>query len=227
MDRKLQGNIGEAKAILYYTEVGYEVFLPTTNASDIDLIAVKGSESIRVQVKSSSYMKSQWSYEVKLSTSGGNQSWNRKHKTISEETVDEVFIWCSDDSLWTVPSKVVSGRKSICLGYFNESYMVSGSPRDRPVKSQTKPRDPKIKKCSLDDCESMIGSRSQTCRAHANLGRHSVADYPELETLISMVSSVGFKKAGQALGVSDNAVRKYIRNRGYDPKTLSLIDSKE
>ena len=226
MDRRSQGNIGEAKAVLYYTEMGYEVFLPTVNASHVDLIAVKGMETVRVQVKTSSFILPSGSYDINLKTAGGNSSWSGVAKTISKEFVDEVFIWCTNDSTWIVPSSVLDGKSHWTAGHGNVQYHVRGPcpppPRKSGRKSGSKP-----KTCSFDDCESVIGSRSQMCRAHANLGRRSVADYPEVETLISMVSSVGFKKVGQTLGVSDNAVRKYIRNRGYDPKTLSLINSLE
>lgn len=129
MDRRLQGSLGEAKAILYYTEQGYEVFLPTVNARDVDLVAIKGSKVVRVQVKTSSFIQPSGSFKVSLKTSGGNSSWSGVVKTVSKDFVDDVFVWCSDDSCWVVPSGMIHGRKTITLGLHNRQYQVSGPER--------------------------------------------------------------------------------------------------
>ena len=43
------------------------------------------------------------------------------------------------------------------------------------------------------------------------------------DDILGMVGKYGYVKTGKHYGVSDNAVRRWIRNLGYDPKTLLLI----
>ena len=54
MDRKLLGNIGEAKAKLYFVEQGYEVYIPETVNPTIDILVMKDGVISSVQVKSTS-----------------------------------------------------------------------------------------------------------------------------------------------------------------------------
>lgn len=228
MERRLQGNIGEAKAALYYTEKGYEVFLPTVNAKHVDLIAIKDSEVIRVQVKTTSYMPNDCTFSVGLTTQGGNRSWSGTYKTVSKDFVDEVFVWCSDDSMWVIPAEFAHGKSSMYLGLFNERFQVSGSRRERPP-SRRKGKNPsskwnkeKIKVCPHDSCETLIMNKSKHCRVHANEARRGTSSvkYPDIEELVEMISKLGYKSVGLSIGVSDNAIRKYISRRGYNPKTL-------
>jgi hypothetical protein len=53
--RKLQcGTISELAALRYYAEQGYSLFLPYDHDTQVDFIALKGTEMIRVQVKTAS-----------------------------------------------------------------------------------------------------------------------------------------------------------------------------
>jgi hypothetical protein len=51
MNTNLQGNIGEAKAIAYFIEKGYNVYLPFGTASTNDMIVEKDCDIKRVSVK--------------------------------------------------------------------------------------------------------------------------------------------------------------------------------
>lgn len=46
------GTISELTALRYYAEQGYSLFLPYNHDTPVDFIALKGTEMIRVQVKS-------------------------------------------------------------------------------------------------------------------------------------------------------------------------------
>lgn len=54
MDRKLLGNIGEAKAKLYFIENGYEVYTPDTINPTADMLIMKNNKIESVQVKATS-----------------------------------------------------------------------------------------------------------------------------------------------------------------------------
>lgn len=63
------------------------------------------------------------------------------------------------------------------------------------------------------DCNRIISRRSTRCKScaskHKNIPK---TNWPEVNLLLKMVSEDGYSKVGRALGVSDNAVRKHIKN---------------
>lgn len=69
-----------------------------------------------------------------------------------------------------------------------------------------------------------ISRGALTCRKHTSYARPTKTDWPSEEKLIEMIKSSSFLAVGAELGVSDNAVRKRLRTRGYDTKTLFLVD---
>lgn len=224
MDKRKQGDIGVAEAIRYYTRLGYEVFHPLTEATRVDLVVLKGEEILRVQCKTNiHHPKGTKSYSVSLITSGGNQSWSGEVKRISSKEVDVVFIWCEDDSLWVVPSSVVEGKRSFSAGYMNREYHVGGPYPEKPDYTGPRDRAPKIvRTCSV--CGIVISRTALTCREHTSYSRATKTEWPSEEKLIEMIKSSSFLAVGTALGVSDNAVRKRLKTRGYDTKTLCLVD---
>jgi len=54
MTRKEKGDLGEAKAMLYFVENGYSVFLPICHNLPFDFIVYKDQKMQRVSVKSTS-----------------------------------------------------------------------------------------------------------------------------------------------------------------------------
>lgn len=232
MDKRKQGDIGVAEAIRYYTRLGYEVFHPLTEATRVDLIALKGTEILRIQCKTCVYrVKNRNSYSVNLVTSGGNQSWSREVSRISSEEVDIVFIWCGNDSIWVVPSSVVEGKRKFTAGYINREYHVDGPEpvkpdysfsRNRTSSGENKTQVQKPNSCS--ECGVLISRGALTCRKHTSYARPTKADWPSIDKLIESIKESSYLAVGNSLGVSDNAVRKHLRTRGYDTKTFELVD---
>jgi hypothetical protein len=66
MDRKTKGRLGEAKAIAYLIELGYEIYLPFSNNSRYDVIAVKDGEVKRISIKFTSMKKPSGSWVVEM-----------------------------------------------------------------------------------------------------------------------------------------------------------------
>ena len=110
-----QGELGELSAIEWLGWYGAIVFTPVGHSPDVDLIADFGSGPIRVEVKTSTHRNGNgWS--VPISTSGGNQSWNRIVKHFDPERCDYVFVHVGDGRRWFVPTHAISSRRSITLG---------------------------------------------------------------------------------------------------------------
>ena len=114
------------------------------------------------------------------------------------------------------------------------SLNVGNSPRSRPGLPQKvregyyvrEVPEAVIKTCAETECGATISNRSTRCRVHAPRAsvRKSKIVWPSDEALIDGIRRSNFYALGKALGVSDNAIRKRLKNRGYDIKTLAKIN---
>ena len=115
MGPREQGDAGEVSAMCWLVDQGYTVFIPFGHSPDVDLIAVRGSATLRVQVKTSGcFVKNRWN--VSVATRGGNQSWNRVVKRFSSERCDFLFVLVADGRRWFIPSSAVEGGCNVQLG---------------------------------------------------------------------------------------------------------------
>lgn len=90
-----QGDLGEAAAIHWLTEVGANVCVPLFHSPDIDLIADVNGRLLRVQVKTCTRRQGK-GFAVQLATAGGNRSWNGVVKEFSAHRCDFLFVLVSD-----------------------------------------------------------------------------------------------------------------------------------
>jgi len=65
---------------------------------------------------------------------------------------------------------------------------------------------------------------SNRCRA---LDTRKVKNRPEKDILISEIEELGYCGAGRKYGVSDNAIRKWLRSYGKNPKIVKKLTKKE
>ena len=80
-----QGDFGELSAAYWLASRGATLALPFGTNPHWDLIAELDGRMLRVQVKTSrSYQLGRW--VIHVSTSGGNQSWNRVVKLLDPST---------------------------------------------------------------------------------------------------------------------------------------------
>lgn len=112
-----------AKAIYFYTALGYVVSIPNTDNSKYDLIIDNGKTS-RVQVKTTRFKTPQGIYQVALRTSGGNKSWSGIVGRIDSLSVDLVVIVSEDGLLYEFPAEYLHGRTSVNLGEGAKKYRV-------------------------------------------------------------------------------------------------------
>ncbi len=124
MNTKQTGDIGVAKAIYYYTALGYTVSIPNTDNAKYDLIVDNG-KLLRVQVKTTSYKVKSGSYQANLKTCGGNQSWSGIVKYIVASDTDLALIVCDDGSMYEFPSNVIAGKTNVTLGEKYNKYKVA------------------------------------------------------------------------------------------------------
>jgi hypothetical protein len=112
---RAQGDLGEASAIEWLVGVGARVFLPFGHSPDCDLVADLDGRLVRVQAKTSRFLRAgRW--EVVVATRGGNRSWNGVVKRFSHDRADFLFVHVGDGRRWFIPSPEVAGGSAILLG---------------------------------------------------------------------------------------------------------------
>jgi PD-(D/E)XK endonuclease len=99
----------------WLVEAGAAVFVPVVSSPDYDLVADFGDGPLRVQVKTStSWRLGRW--EVRLATSGGNQSWTGIVKRMTADRCDYLFVHVGDGRRWWIPISAVDAGNAIRLG---------------------------------------------------------------------------------------------------------------
>ena len=66
MDRKTKGRLAEAKVTTYLIESGYEVYLPFSNNSKYDVIAIKDGVLKRISTKFTSTKRQSGAWTIEL-----------------------------------------------------------------------------------------------------------------------------------------------------------------
>jgi hypothetical protein len=65
-------------------------------------------------VKTSTLLRRHWN--VRICTSGGNQSWNRVVKRFTPDRCDRLFVLLGDGRRWFIPANQVDDGTHIVLG---------------------------------------------------------------------------------------------------------------
>ena len=119
LNRRQQGDLGEASAIEWLTSVGALVLLPVGHSPHYDLIADANGRLLRVQVKTSTGLgftaSGQSRFPTSLATSGGNQSWNGVAKPIDVGRVDYLFALTGGGRRWFIPTPMLEAHRQIVL----------------------------------------------------------------------------------------------------------------
>ena len=139
INRRQQGDLGEASAIDWLTRVGAGVLIPFGHSPDYDLIADFEGRLLRVQVKTSVWRTEPPNgfprYGVQLATLGGNQSWTGRVKTFDADLVDALFALTGDGRRWFIPAGEVESKSSVTLGgpKYSEFEIESSQPIEKLV----------------------------------------------------------------------------------------------
>jgi bifunctional DNA-binding transcriptional regulator/antitoxin component of YhaV-PrlF toxin-antitoxin module len=120
IDRRRQGDLGEASAIDWLTRLGAVVFAPIGHSPDVDLVAELDGAVLRVQVKTSirrlptSSGEERW--EVRIATAGGNRSSSGRIKRMDPDRFDHLFVLTGGGRRWMVPAGAIESTNSLALG---------------------------------------------------------------------------------------------------------------
>ena len=112
---QLQGNIGLAISIAYFTSVGCIVCIPLNDIQDYDLIVDYGNKSVKtIQVKTTRCLE-RGKYKVELRTSG---------KSFTKNKSDYLFIVDGDGKRYLIPRENVTAKNAITLGANYSQYII-------------------------------------------------------------------------------------------------------
>ncbi len=101
MNRRLKGNIGEAKVLVELITQGYEVFLPYSDGSLFDIIVYKNKSIFKVSVKYTSYII-------------GN-NWQVALRNVSRRNNGEVAIKYFDNSEYDIIAVYIAPEDRVIL----------------------------------------------------------------------------------------------------------------
>src|SRR5437867_4474072 len=86
-----QGDIGELSAMEWLANKGARLYVPVGHSPDVDLIAVVKGETLRIEVKTSTYRNAAGRWQVMIATRGGNQSWTGLVKNFDRDRCEYLF----------------------------------------------------------------------------------------------------------------------------------------
>lgn len=135
INRRQQGDLGEASAIEWLTRHGAVVFAPLGHSPDVDLIALIHGRALRIEVKTTTcFDGKRWS--VSISTNGGNQSWSGRVKYFDPGRCDYLFAHVADGRRWLIPTGALDCASTVTLGgpKYSEFEVEAGAPFDPAAK---------------------------------------------------------------------------------------------
>jgi hypothetical protein len=120
INRRQQGDLGEASAIEWLTRKGATVSAPLGHSPDYDVIAELDGRLLRVQVKTSTMIvtppNGDHRYSVHIATNGGNQSWTGVTRRFDPSRFDVLFALVGDGRRWLIPSACIGAETCITVG---------------------------------------------------------------------------------------------------------------
>lgn len=219
---KQQGNIGHLLAMSYYSSLGWNVSNPITDSNDYDfLVETTNKQLLKVQAKTTRCITEAGNYMVSLCTSGGNQReyWS---KGLNKEDLDLLFIVTSKGDCYSIPIEYVNGSSSLTLYSKYDQFKVMQVNLDiEPIIQEDKrPKEYFCAKCGNKVSRPNLLCRS--CAAQENGKAHRKVERPDKDTLLSQLSTSNMSKIGEYYGVSDNAVRKWLKSYNL-PTSIKVL----
>lgn len=201
----IKGQIIELKVQEELLRYGFDISIPSYNASKYDLIADTGSELLRIQVKKS-ISKTFSSFTFQCTTQNVKSSTKAKHKYDSNEIDYFATVW--KDKVYLIPVDETSISKNI--QFDDETYLA-----ENILKSYKRLTDEELYNSShsgkyyCEDCGCEISDGAKRCISCYNLFKAQNLHIPDRDTLKSLIRITPFTTIGKKYGVTDNAVRKW------------------
>lgn len=200
----IKGQIIELMVQIELLRYGFDISIPSYNASKYDLIADTGNELLRIQVKKS-ISNSKTSFTFSCTTQNVRATDKAKHKYTNEEIDYFATVW--EDKVYLIPVDETSNQKTITFDdttYLAENILSSYQRlSDQELYNSTH-----ANKFYCIDCGCEIGPTATRCIPCANkLQRRT--ERPLRDELKALIRTTPFTTIATQYGVTDNAVRKW------------------
>ena len=218
----IKGQIIELKVQEELLRYGFDVSIPSYNASKYDIIADTGKELLKIQVKKAigTSAKSVDSFKISCTTQNVKSSTGSKHKYTIDEVDYFATVW--KDKVYFIPIDETSMVKTIRADdetYLSET-IFSAYKRLSDIELYNY-MEKNVSKNYCIDCGCEIAHTSERCVSCSNKLKR-VIERPTREELKKMLRTKTFVQIGKDYGVSDNAVRKWC-DKGRLPRKMSEI----
>ena len=209
----IKGQIIELKVQEELLRYGFDISIPSYNASKYDLIADTGQELLKIQIKKS-ISNSKSSFSFSCTTQNVKSSTGAKHKYTKEEIDYFATVW--KDKVYLIPVDETSTQNTI--QFSDETYLA-----ENILKSYERLSDIELYNSShngkyyCEDCGCEISYGSKKCLSCRN--KEKSKNIPDKNILKNLIRTTPFTKIGIQYGVTDNAVRKWCDKYNLPRKT--------
>ena len=209
----IKGQIIELKVQEELLRYGFDISIPSYNASKYDLIADTGRELLRIQVKKS-ISNSNSSFSFPCTTQNVRGSTKAKHKYTNEEIDYFATVW--KDKVYLIPVDETSLIKTI--KFDDDTYLISNilSGYERLTDEELY-NSSHTGKYYCEDCGCEVSYGAIKCLSCRN--KEKSKNIPERFVLKQLIREIPFTQIGKQFGVSDNAVRKWCDKYNLPRKT--------
>lgn len=216
----IKGQIIELKVQEELLRYGFDISIPTYNASKYDLIADTGKKLLRIQVKKAIGASSH-SFRFSCTTQNVKSSTKAKHKYTSDEIDYFATVW--HDKVYLVPVDETSTQKTLQIEG-SEEYLAQNI-----LSSYYRLSDEELFNFTEShegrnyciDCGCQISNKAERCIACSSKQKR-VSERPSREELKNLIRTKSFLEIGRLYHVSDNAVRKWCDSENL-PRKVSDI----
>lgn len=208
----IKGQIIQLKVQEELLRYGFDISIPTYNASKYDLIADTGKELLKIQVKKS-ISNSNSSFTFPCTTQNVKSSTKAKHKYTLDEVDYFATVW--KDKVYLIPIDETSTQKTI--QFDDNTYLASNI-----LKSYERLSDEELYNSShsgkfyCEDCGCEISYGAKKCLSCRN--KEKSKNIPTKAELKILIRNMPFTAIGNQYNVSDNAVRKWCDKYGLPRK---------
>lgn len=212
----IKGQIIELKVQEELLRYGFDISIPSYNASKYDLIVDTGLELLKIQVKKS-ISNSFSSFTFSCTTQNVKSSTKAKHKYTKEEIDYFATVW--KDKLYLIPIDEISIQKTI--QFDDETYLASNILSNYERLSDDELYNSTHQgKYYCEDCGCEISQGAIKCLSCRN--KEKSKNIPDRDTLKNLVRNISFVQIGKKYNVTDNAVRKWCDKYGLPRRTKEI-----
>ena len=247
------GNTNELKCMIAFMELGYDCSIPYGNCSKYDFIVDLGDKFIKIQCKSSHYVRKHGSQKEDAFTfSTVCSTLNTKEKITYKYNNNQIdyFATSFNKQVYVIPFKECEGLTSKTLRLappangnsncsYAEEYLIEKQfpeyqpyieSKEKYLSRNIKPSigisNPDLFKCS--ECGAETTVKNGLC---INCAREKSrkAERPDRETLKSLIRTTPFTTIGKNYNVTDNTIRKWCKaynlpHKSSEIKNISDVD---